>query len=93
VQARYAFLFRCSVPTSFTPSEAAFCRVAVGERFSLRAITVVSVFSRIDGRLPVNAGLIDRLVKFPDQALDRGDFVGSSLGHSSPFRLAGRRRG
>jgi hypothetical protein len=42
----YAFLFRCSVPTNFTPSEAAFCRVAVGVRFSLRAIVAVAVFSR-----------------------------------------------
>jgi hypothetical protein len=43
---RYAFLFRGDAPGSFTPSAAAFCRVAPAERLSLRAIIVVFVFSR-----------------------------------------------
>ena len=42
----YAFLFRLDVPDSFTPSVNAFCCVARKVRFSLRAITVVWIFSR-----------------------------------------------
>jgi len=41
----HVFLFRW-IPASFTPSAPAFCRVAVGVRLSLRATTLVFVFSR-----------------------------------------------
>src|SRR5262249_19755749 len=40
-------LFRRDAPARFTPSALAFCRVALYVRLSLRAITLVFVFSRV----------------------------------------------